>query len=138
MTDQHVLDVLNDVRAAIEAGPYARVREVGAFLSAAGTKEHDTVLGILADEERCVAELASLLAELGGTPTFASPDALSGRLHYLDMRCILKLIRDTKARLANACDAALGLVGDSAESYQLISQVASLHRDHILQIEKLS
>ena len=138
MTDQRVLETLNDLLAAMQKSPHARLGETGVFVSAGGTEEHDVVRRILQEEKQYAAELADTLIELGGVPiAFGVPDFQAGRLHYLDAPFLLKEVLSWKQPLLAKCEAALEQLSASAQAYQLVSRLAAAHRDHITLLREL-
>ncbi|MCK4659695.1 MAG: hypothetical protein KAV82_09270 [Phycisphaerae bacterium] len=140
MTDQHVLDILNDLLAAIEKSPQVRLTEAGTFVSSAGTKECIAVEGILEEERQLAAELAGLLIELGGSPAPSpgSPVVNIACFHYLDVHFMLPEFLCAKQKLVAACESVLEHLADSPEAHQLITRIAMVYRDHIARLQPLN
>jgi len=133
MTDQHVLEILNDLLAAMEKSPYARLGETGAFVSTVGTEEYDVVRRVLQEEKQYAAELADLLIELGGVPVaFGAPDFQAGCLHFLEAPFLLREVLRWKQPVLAKCESALEELCTSARAYLLVSKIAAAHRDHIV------
>ncbi|MFH0980348.1 MAG: hypothetical protein V2A79_02275 [Planctomycetota bacterium] len=140
MTDPRVLDLLNDVLAAMEKCPHARLAETGVFLSSVGTEEYDALCRILEDERRQTLELADLLIELGGVPASAAPDFHTARLHYLDLHFLLGEVLHAEAQLLAGCESALEpLAGTNCTpAYQLVSGIVAAHREHIALLRRFT
>lgn len=137
MTDQRVLDILNDVLTAMEKSPCARLADTGVSILSAGTEECDMVHRILEQEGRYAGELAELLIELGGTPAFGVPDAQTARFHYLDLHFLLTQVLRSKEQLLAVCESALEQLPASTRASQLVAEVAAAHRQHIASVQQL-
>ena len=139
MTDQCVVDTLNELLAVMEKRPHARLAEAGVFLSAAGTEEHVALQRVLEEEEQHIAELAGLLIELGGGPSPApgTADVNTAGLHYLDLQSVLKEMSRSKEQLSATFEAALERLSGSPSSSQLVSRIAADNRGHLGRLGQL-
>ncbi len=137
MTDQRVLDTLNDVLTAMEKSPHARLADTGVSILSAGTEECDAVHRILEQERHQAGKLAELLIELGGTPAFGVPDAQTAYLHYLDLHFLLTQVLRSKGQLLAVCESALEQLPASTRASQLVSEVATAHREHLASLQQL-
>lgn len=132
MSDQRVVDTLNELLGAIAKSPHAHLDEIGVFVSATGTEAYDVVRRILDEERQSAAELADMLIEVGGVPiVFRAPEVQAGRLHYLDAPFLLKDMLHYKTRRLDECQRALECLSGAAQAYQLVSRTAALHREHL-------
>ncbi|MCP4589524.1 MAG: hypothetical protein GY842_02145 [bacterium] len=138
MTDPHTaLDVLGGLLGVMEHGPFARLADTGAFLSAEGTSEHEAVRRMLEEERDLVARLADLLIELGGTPSFGVPDPRTANIHYLNLNYLLEGLLSAKQEMADACVQALDGLARWPSAAQLVSSIAETLRKHILILQQL-
>ena len=139
MTDHRVLDILNDLLAAMEKSPHARLAETGVYLSSGGMEKYDAIRRIQEEEPRLAAELAALLIEMGGSPAPApgAPNAHAARFHYLDLHFMLMQVLRSKEQLLAATDAALESLTGTAQAHHLVSRIATAHRDHIALLQEL-
>jgi hypothetical protein len=137
MTDPRILDLLNDMLAAMEKSPHLRLPEAGVFLPADGPEELDAVQGVLEEDRRCAAALADLLLELGGSPVPGAPNVYAARLHYLDLPFMLRETLRCKKSLLAAGEAALGQLTGCPPAFQLVSKLAAAHRAHLALLQKL-
>ena len=137
MTDQRVLDILNELLAATEKSPHACLAEAGVFFSSTGTQEYEALQRIGEEEQRYTAELADLLLELGGSPALGTPDFQTAHLHFLDLNFVLTEVLRSKERLLAAGESALGQLPGSTPAYQLVCRITAAHREHIALLKRL-
>ena len=139
MTDQRVFDILNDLLAATEQSPHARLAETGVFLSSGDTAKYDVIHRILKEEARFAAELAALLIELGGSPAPApgAPNAHAARFHYLDLHFMLIQVLRSKEQLLAATESALESLTGNAKAHHLVFRITAAHREHIALLQEL-
>lgn len=133
MTHASLIDVLNDLLAAEQASLIHRLGESRPFVDDASAADWTAVEQLIDDAHAHERDLATLIQQLGGSPSPSRHDTATGAIHYVSLRCLLPDVRATLQALIAAYDAASGTGSPKADA--LVTRNSTLYRRRQTAIE---
>lgn len=138
MSNETVIDVLNELLAAESLSLLPRLRESTVFVSWASADDQQIVDRMIDGGREHQAWLIGVIRDLGGEPLPVRPDIHSGDIHFLELHYLLPRTLETERRLLTTYESAVHQASEVTPAASVIARIMERRRKYVEQLSRMT